>query len=93
MSGVSLAELRRHVAARPAWRCRVCAAPWPCQPAKLGLRIQYAGNTVALMLYLCALLHDAIEDRLGTSPGDVDPTGLFSRFVGWARRRSPDSVG
>ncbi|MFY1701537.1 MULTISPECIES: hypothetical protein [Micromonospora] len=26
-TGVSVAVLRRHVAARPTWRCRVCAAP------------------------------------------------------------------
>ncbi|SCF20421.1 hypothetical protein GA0070216_106237 [Micromonospora matsumotoense] len=32
----------RHVAARPAWRCRACAAPWPCQPAELSLRREYA---------------------------------------------------
>lgn len=64
VNGVSLAELRRHLAARPSWRCRVCAAPWPCQPAKRGLRIDYADNRVGLVLYLSALLHDAIDDRI-----------------------------
>ncbi|WP_229399354.1 hypothetical protein [Micromonospora okii] len=84
--GVSLAGLRRHTAARPTWRCRVCAAPWPCQPAKLGLRTEYAGNRVALIIYLCVLMDDAISDRLRTHPAEVVPADYYARFVGWARR-------
>ncbi|WP_405094835.1 hypothetical protein [Micromonospora sp. NBC_01412] len=87
--GVSLAELRRHVAARPTWRCRVCAAPWPCQPAKLGLRTEYARDRVALAIYLCVLMHDAIADRLRTHPDQVDPTGYFDRFIAWTRPWPP----
>ncbi|WP_328822355.1 hypothetical protein [Micromonospora rubida] len=87
--GVSLAELRRHTAARPTWRCRVCAAPWPCQPAKLSLRTEYARDRVALAIYLCVLMHDAIADRLRTHPDEVDPKGYFDRFISWTRQPSP----
>ncbi|WP_432957386.1 hypothetical protein [Micromonospora haikouensis] len=83
--GVSLAELRRHVAARPTWRCRVCAAPWPCQPAKLCLRAEYARDRVGLAIYLCVLMHDAIADRLRTRPEEMDPADYFARFIGWTR--------
>ncbi|SCL32135.1 hypothetical protein GA0074694_6177 [Micromonospora inyonensis] len=87
VSGVSLADLRRHVAARPTWRCRVCAAPWPCQPAKLGLRTEYADNRIALTLHLSALLYDAIADRIDTGSPDAGRDALFARFVGWTRVR------
>lgn len=87
MSRATLAGLRRHVPARPVWRCRACAAPWPCQPAKLGLRIAYAGDPDALTGHLRGLLHDAIADRRHTNPGDVDRAALLARFVGWSRDR------
>ncbi|MGN9805973.1 hypothetical protein [Micromonospora sp. L32] len=82
---MSVADLRRHVAARPAWRCRVCAAPWPCPAAKLGLRIEYADDPVALSVHLCGLLHDAAGDWLRLHPRPADPAELFARFVGWTR--------
>ncbi|SCE64599.1 hypothetical protein [Micromonospora mirobrigensis] len=82
---VSRAELRRHVAARPVWLCRACGAPWPCQPAKLGLRAEYAGDRVGLAVYLCGLLHEAVADRLRLRPDEVDPAEFFARFVGWTR--------
>ena len=83
--GVTLAALSRHVAARPTWRCRICAAPWPCQPAKLGLRTEYAHDRPGLAVYLCLLMHDAIADRLRTHPDQVDPAEFFARFLGWTR--------
>ncbi|SCG61140.1 hypothetical protein GA0070609_3690 [Micromonospora echinaurantiaca] len=76
---------RRHVAARPAWRCRACAAPWPCQPAKLALRVEYAHDPVGLSVYLCVLLHEAAADWLRLRPRPPDPAELFARFVGWTR--------
>ncbi|MBY8870970.1 hypothetical protein K7640_03820 [Micromonospora sp. PLK6-60] len=82
---VSLADLRRHVAARPTWRCRVCAAPWPCQPAKLALRADYADDRPGLAVYLCTLLHDAVADRLRVRPDEVNPAEFFARFIGWTR--------
>ncbi|MEU5939262.1 hypothetical protein ABZ807_08715 [Micromonospora sp. NPDC047548] len=86
-ASVSPAELDRHVAARPSWRCRACAAAWPCPPAKLRLRQEYAHDRPALAVYLCLLMHDAIADALRVRAGDVDPADYFTRFIGWTRRR------
>ena len=77
--------LARHLAARPAWRCRACAAPWPCQPAKLRLRREYAHDHAGLAIYLCVLMHDAIADALGLRSGEIDPADYFARFIGWTR--------
>ncbi|WP_245854817.1 hypothetical protein [Micromonospora wenchangensis] len=79
----------RHVAARPAWRCRACAAPWPCQPAKLSLRREYAHDRPALAIYLCLLMHDAIADALRVGTGPVDPAAYFTRFLAWTRHDRP----
>ncbi|SCG54479.1 hypothetical protein [Micromonospora rifamycinica] len=79
----------RHVAARPAWRCRACAAPWPCQPAKLGLRREYAHDRPMLAIYLCLLMHDAITDALRVGSGTVDPAAYFTRFLAWTRHGWP----
>ncbi|WP_374197551.1 hypothetical protein [Micromonospora sp. RL09-050-HVF-A] len=79
----------RHVAARPAWRCRACAAPWPCQPAKLSLRREYAHDRPALAIYLCLLMHDAITDALRVGTGTVDPAAYFARFLAWTRHDRP----
>ncbi|MFY1586197.1 hypothetical protein ACN267_17000 [Micromonospora sp. WMMD734] len=79
----------RHVFARPAWRCRACAAPWPCQPAKLGLRREYAHDRPALAIYLCLLMHDAIADALRVGTGPVDPAAYFTRFLAWTRHDRP----
>ncbi|MEH0981185.1 hypothetical protein [Micromonospora sp. CPCC 205556] len=87
--GVSLAELGRHVASRPTWRCRACAAAWPCQPAKLRLRTEYAHDRPGLAVYLCLLMHDAITDRLRTRPDHIDPAHYFTRFIGWTRPWDP----
>ncbi|WP_307820982.1 hypothetical protein [Micromonospora humidisoli] len=75
-----------HVAA---WRCRVCAAPWPCQPAKLSLRREYAHDRPALAIYLCLLMHDAIADALRVGTGPVDPAAYFTRFLAWTRHDRP----
>ncbi|KXK58673.1 hypothetical protein AWW66_28450 [Micromonospora rosaria] len=82
---VAVAVLRRHVAARPTWRCRVCAAPWPCAPSRLGLLHEYADDPVGLSVYLCVLLHEAAADLLGLAEPAADPADLFHRFVGWHR--------
>ncbi|WKU04672.1 hypothetical protein [Micromonospora sp. HUAS LYJ1] len=78
-----------HVAARPAWRCRACAAPWPCQPAKLSLRREYAHDRPALSIYLWLLMHDAITDALRVATGPVDPATYFTRFIAWTRHGWP----
>ncbi|SDX90401.1 hypothetical protein SAMN05444365_10111 [Micromonospora pattaloongensis] len=73
---------------RPSWRCRACAHPWPCGPAKLDLVRTYAGDPVGLCVYLCAQLHDAVADLCAADPaGQPDAGALFTRFIGWALRR------
>ncbi|MFI7213025.1 flavin reductase family protein [Micromonospora maritima] len=65
---------------RPAWRCRVCGAPWPCQPARLGLLVEFRGDRTGLLFHLGGLLAEA-----HTQLGDV--ADLHGRFLGWARVR------
>ncbi|MEU7585992.1 hypothetical protein AB0A95_06790 [Micromonospora sp. NPDC049230] len=79
---------RPHLALRPLWLCRVCAAPWPCPVARLTLRQEYAHDRVGLSVHLCAVLHEAATDRYRLNPHDgPDPAVLFTRFLGWARPR------
>jgi hypothetical protein len=83
-----------HLPLRPLWLCRACAAPWPCAPARLGLLHEYAGDRVALLVYLGGLLHDAAGELHRLHPHDGPaPEQLFARFLGWAtpRRSTPDS--
>lgn len=67
------------------WLCRLCAHPWPCGPARLTLTAEYAEDHVALFVYLCAQLHEAVADLHKLNPFAVpDPEVLFRRFIGWA---------
>ncbi|MFF3865320.1 hypothetical protein [Micromonospora sp. NPDC001898] len=75
----------------PDRRVRACGDECGGQPAKLGLRTEYARDWVALAIHLCVLMHDTVADRLRTHPNQVDPTGRFARFVGWTRSWSPRS--
>ncbi len=88
------ARVRPHSPMRPLWLCRVCAAPWPCSPARLTLGREYAGDRLALSVYMTGRLHDAVADlyRLNPNPGP-DLTELFDRFLGWVRHplRSAES--
>ncbi|MEV6691346.1 flavin reductase [Micromonospora sp. NPDC051196] len=71
-----------HVPSRPAWRCRACGAPWPCQPAKLRLLAEYAGNMPSLMVYLVALREEAAE-HLAELASATPPKNLHRRFTDW----------
>jgi hypothetical protein len=73
---------RPHLPMRPAWRCRVCAAPWPCPAAQLDLSNEFRGHAVALAFYLATSMYEAMDDmyRLGVRP---DPAALRARFLGW----------
>mgnify|MGYP006218221885 CR=1 FL=1 len=77
-------ELRRHQPLRPTWLCRSCAAPWPCQPARLVLLRDFAGDQIGLSVYGCSMMHLAVNDllRLDAVP---DPAALFARFLSWTR--------
>jgi hypothetical protein len=78
---------RPHQPIRPIWRCRACAAPWPCGPAKLALLAAHGDSPVALALHLAVTVRDAMDDtwRTGRRP---DPAALHDRFLGWLSRRS-----
>jgi hypothetical protein len=56
----------------------VCGDPWPCQPAQTYLRATM--SPVALSIYAGCQLGDALVDLK-----DVDPRGLWDRFLGWTR--------
>ncbi|MCW3817655.1 flavin reductase [Micromonospora sp. DR5-3] len=77
---------RPHVAARPSWRCRVCGAAWPCSPARLALLGEYRENRTGLLIYLGALLHEAMTD-LADLNAQASPEALANRFLTWARAR------
>ncbi|MFC0033584.1 flavin reductase [Micromonospora chaiyaphumensis] len=77
---------RPHVAARPAWRCRACGAPWPCSPGRLALLAEYREDRLALLVYLGTLLCEATAD-LADAHGRNAPQRLADRFVTWARAR------
>jgi len=76
---------RLHVAQRPLWLCRVCAAEWPCPTARARLSVEYAADRVGLRVYLAGLMIDAIDDfaLLRPNPGP-DPKALFTRFLIWS---------
>ncbi|MGV9216142.1 hypothetical protein ACTFTM_30190 [Micromonospora sp. RB23] len=82
------APRRPHLPLRPLWLCRVCAAPWPCPEARLALRQEYAHDRIALSIYLCTVLHDAVADLYRLNPHDgPDPKALYTRFLAWATPR------
>ncbi len=69
---------------RPLWLCRVCAAPWSCQPARLLLLMEYRRDRVGLSVYLAGQLFEATGDlvRLNPNPAPT-PQELFERFLAW----------
>lgn len=67
---------------RPAWRCRVCAAAWPCSPARLALLTEFVNNRVGLCQYLATQYVQALDDLSRHAP-NVPRRGLYTRFLGW----------
>ncbi|MFF3869690.1 flavin reductase [Micromonospora sp. NPDC001898] len=70
---------------RPLWRCRNCGAEWPCQPARLGLLVEYRGDRTALLFYLSGLMAEARAQLVQLNPERV--LNLQDRFLNWARAR------
>lgn len=76
--------VRPHVPMRPRWLCRVCAAAWPCPPARLLLGMEYRRDRVGLSVYMAGCLFDATADLIEISPHAVpSPAELFDRFLAW----------
>ena len=81
---------RTHLTISPLWICKRCAHPWPCAEARLALLTEYAGDRLALSVYLCGQLYDAAQELHRLNPHEApSPQALFARFVGWAPLRSP----
>ncbi|WP_433386387.1 flavin reductase [Micromonospora sp. KLBMP9576] len=74
-----------HGPMRPFWRCRNCGAEWPCQPARLGLLVEYRGDRTGLLLHLGGLMAEARAQLTQLNP--ERPLDLHERFLGWARAR------
>lgn len=82
----STRAVRPHRPMRPTWLCRVCAAPWPCQPARLLLGLEYRGDRIGLAIYMAGMLFDATGDLLALNPNPgPQPADLFARFISWTR--------
>lgn len=71
-------QQRQHLPLRPLWICRICAAPWPCAPARLSLRRKYAHDLVSLAIYLSTVLHEAAADLYRLSPNPAPTRRIFS---------------
>ncbi|MEO3743736.1 hypothetical protein [Plantactinospora sp. B5E13] len=67
---------------RPTYRCRTCAAHWPCPTARLVLTRLYQDDPAGLRRHLTAHLRHARRDLAETAPG-VDADALTARFLGW----------
>lgn len=81
-------RVHQHLPRRPLWLCRVCSAAWPCATARMLLRVEYAGNAVALSVYLAGQLFDATADLIKLNPSPApSPADLFDRFLAWAAQR------
>lgn len=66
-----------HVAERPSWDCLVCGRPWPCDPARELLVIQYAGSS-DLVIYMWTCLEEASSHLAGAPLGE-----MMDRFLRW----------
>ncbi|MEV6347238.1 hypothetical protein [Actinoplanes sp. NPDC051851] len=72
-----------HLHDRPHWNCRVCGAPWPCDPARERLLREYRAFPSLLRVYLSSQMYDAIEDMPAGSR--TAPHDLYERFLAWTR--------
>ena len=67
-----------HLPTRPAWECRTCKQPWPCDTAREQLTREH--DRVGLAMYAWGRLSEAAEDMPTTTPHE-----LFTRFLAWTR--------
>ncbi|MEV0809513.1 flavin reductase [Micromonospora sp. NPDC050200] len=74
-----------HAPMRPLWRCRNCAAEWPCQPARLALLVEYRDDRTGLLVYLGGLMAEATDQLAQLHP--QTRLDLTERFLAWARAR------
>jgi hypothetical protein len=70
------AEVRAHTPHRSSWDCVACEKPWPCDPAREGLRADH--DRVQLAIYMWNQLEASVRDLPPTPAAE-----LFERFVKW----------
>ena len=75
-----VAEPPGHTFLRPAWLCRDCGEPWPCDPAQERLLEDYRGDRTGLLLYLGSCWEWAESDGVAYFTADT-----YGRFISWAR--------
>lgn len=71
-----------HVPQRPAWICRGCQQPWPCEPARGRILAEFDGTPVSLALYVAGQFAAAAAELPHERAGD-----LYARIVGWIHDR------
>jgi hypothetical protein len=69
-----------HIPDRPSWDCRVCGKPWPCDPSREALRIEYLRFPTVLRMYLAQQMTAAIVELHHVQPGE-----FHERFLAWSR--------
>lgn len=67
-----------HIPQRPGWGCRCCDEPWPCGPARVGLRREHGEEPTSVILYVAAQ-HAAAAVDMPDLPAGI----LHARFFGW----------
>ncbi|GAA0481246.1 hypothetical protein Aca07nite_88560 [Actinoplanes capillaceus] len=67
-----------HLAVRPGGACRVCGAPWPCEPQRITLAREYRHARTSLLVYLALHMIEAMEHTPATEAGH-----LYGRYLGW----------
>ena len=68
-----------HPPRRPGWDCAACEQPWPCDPAREQLAVEYADDPAGLAIHMADRWVAALHDR-----EDLRETGeLRERMLGW----------
>jgi hypothetical protein len=69
-----------HLPGRPSWDCLACARPWPCDPAREALAVEFLGHRLGLALYLGVQFTEAVEDLDLSGHQSAE---LHERFLSW----------
>jgi hypothetical protein len=69
---------------RRTWDCQRCGAPYPCEPARAGLR--ECLGAIPLAMFTWAAFNAAVIDLGDSAPPAED---LFDRFIRWTRTDPP----
>jgi hypothetical protein len=70
-----------HLPGRPSWDCLACGRPWPCDPAREALAVEFLGHRLGLAVYLGAQFAGAAEDL--DAMARFEPADLYDRILSW----------